>query len=369
MVSILERWEIYKEMDFSYQFVIGLVSILLVFSVVFFVFVILSRIVKNRRKRIYEKYQAIFENILTELVFDEELTRDSDKYQKQLKEVKLLWNDNNVKRAALVDTLMEMMVSFAGPLAVRISEIYSDLNLDSQAAQNLRKNSWYYQVKGLKELRVFKVYDRLGEIIGLTNNKNRLVREEAQIASIEIGETEALSFILDLSENISPWQQLRLLERLKQMDRDKIPEFISFLVSNNRSVLVFILKLISYFNQVSATEKVAELVNHPEPSVQEQAIKVLVKNFSIEYFDLIKSRFELKEKSVQLEVIKAIGVLGDEDDVKLLETIFDIGDFDLSLEAARTIVELGYDDYLKSIQNKYGESTKEIIKHALHERC
>jgi len=368
MVSFLENFEAYKKMDFSYQFVIGLVTILLFFSVIFFFYIVISRIFKNYIERNLAKYLAEYEELLTELIFDEDKLPGTDYFEGLRVNIMPPIYKSHLRGKAFVTVLIELMKAFSGPTALVVRSIYFELELDKYAAKQLRSHFWNRKIRGLRELRIFKAEDWLGEVIGLTNHPNKLVRDEAQIAVVEIGETQALSFILDVSKPITQWQQLRLLERLKNIHRDKIPEFSAFLTSKNPSVLVFTLKLISYFNQVSATEKVAELLQHSNPEVQKEAIKVLVKNFSFDYFEEITNNFNRREKSVKLEIIKAISVMGDEQNYDLLLSNFRQGDFDLSMASARTLAEMGAIDLLNEKLSVYGSTVKEIIKHAINER-
>ena len=212
------------------------------------------------------------------------------------------------------------------------------------------------------------VKEALPTIMRYTNHSNPILRAEAQYAAIDLAGERALGFLEDLKYPLSKWQQIRITEELEKVETKELPSFYYLLKESNISVVIFGLHLIGHFNQIEESEKLLEMVTHPEDEV---LITLAATAQQLE-FDTIVPEF-LKHFSgysvdVKVAVINALGSIGNSyDHLDMLFKLLEVKEYRVALAAARSIYSLSNGKLSSEMLQRAGTRAL-FLKHVVDER-
>ena len=179
----------------------------------------------------------------------------------------------------------------------------------------------------------------LDKIYTFTNSTNELIRMEAQTAVVYIAGFKGLRFLDEVTYPISDWQQLKLLELLRSLPFELLPNLKAWLNSRNSTVVVLALKLVEEYMQYQMHGEVNTCMYHQDEAVRKQAVKTLlsiVDATELEYADEVD--FEKVTTSTtnpsELEI-------GDEDFLVNKRFQLESANYILKIVAAKELVEHG----------------------------
>ena len=142
-------------------------------------------------------------------------------------------------RLVLKEILLDLQKDLSGDSRHRIFKLYQDLELHFDAFKKLKSWRWELVSKGILELTQMRVLAAYGFIKKFINDKRGVVRKQAQIATVTL-KHEGISYFLDTAKyGISEWQQLKLLDVLRDFEDFTPPRFKAWLTSKNRDVVLF----------------------------------------------------------------------------------------------------------------------------------
>jgi hypothetical protein len=101
------------------------------------------------------------------------------------------------------------------------------------------------------------------------------VRIEAQTALLQWYGFKGLRFLDLVTYPITEFQQLKLLELLRQLPFAGLPKLNRWLKSGNDTVVNFALKLAEHYKQVHVLPESADCLTHKNDAVRLQAVKTL----------------------------------------------------------------------------------------------
>ena len=369
MVEILvDFFEFWKEQEFAYRFVSGLIFILVTISVFLFFSIMVSRSVKNRREYLEDKYRSKFEEILTNFLFGGHNDRETQEYKNMLSDLKEDF-DTLLKRRVFVASLIELHKNLQGESAKCLELLYKDLGFKKFAIKQINKGRWFTKALAFLELSQFDEKEAADTILKYSDHENKILRDEAQFALIRLLGIKGLMFVPKVKTIMSDWQQLRIMEQLKRMHRDEIPSFRPWLTNSNFSVVVFGLKLITYFNQVDAEPDIIKLFDHEEDKVKQNALiavgKLQLEDVSpkiMEYY----GRFESTElKITSIETLKEL-LIESQKDFYITRLKDDI--YKVVMLSAKALAQLGFEKELIYESGHLDNFNRRIVIHALDER-
>ena len=224
-------------------------------------------------------------------------------------------------RLVLKEILLDLQKDLSGDSRHRIFKLYQDLELHFDAFKKLKSWRWELVSKGILELTQMRVLAAYGFIKKFINDKRGVVRKQAQIATVTL-KHEGISYFLDTAKyGISEWQQLKLLDVLRDFEDFTPPRFKAWLTSKNRDVVLFALRLIKHYNQNDANKSLIELVKHKNNQIKSEAIQC-IKDFGVfEAVYILKSVFKNCNVDIKLQILDTISSLGKVEDIEFLETI------------------------------------------------
>ena len=260
--------------------------------------------------------------MLSEFLFlDEDATKDEKSNYLALKvELRQMLNDD-FNRRILTQVLLDLRKDISGSTEDLICKLYQNLGLENDAYKKLKSWRWQRVCEGIVELSQMKVNNAYSFICKYVKDPRSIIRKQAEVAIITLNNEGIVYFLDNTKYKISEWQQLKLLDVLRNKNDFDAPSFKSWLTSNNNHVVLFALRLIKHYNQNDARASVIELVKHKNNQIREAAI-LCIKDFNfVEALETLKLVFWNCSVSVKISILDAIAQLGSESDLEFLNLI------------------------------------------------
>jgi hypothetical protein len=318
---------------------------------------------KNLYDKKFDKWSLISDLLIRKAVFydDEELEGDS-MIPVTARAEKLM--SNRHFRKLLVNEIMSAKRSITGISADNLKQLYVQLGLDKYAFNKLSSGKWYIRAKAIQELTVMHMHELVEEIRTYTDDKNDLVRMEAQSALIQFNGFEGLHFLDTVAYPISNWQQIKLLQQLSHLPPANV-DMSGWFKSENSSVIIFTLKLARIYQRFDLYYDIISCLDHADPSVRYEAIHCLNEIYTEETSDDLISRFIGEVLKNQLAMIKVMETVGTEKDVEFLLDLLNHENDEIKISAARALVQSNKDGMvsLEKYSKESNRSINEIVMH------
>ncbi|TMM57370.1 hypothetical protein FEE95_12865 [Maribacter algarum] len=300
--------------DLSFLF-IGLAA-------VYFIFVFFYRNLLSKRSwQVKERKRELSPMISEFLFYEDEASKDEKSNYVNLKiEIRQLLKDD-FNRKVLSEVLLDLRKDVSGNTQKRLFKLYQDLGLHNDDFRKLKSWRWEVVSKAILNLTQMQVAEAYTFVTKFINDKRATIRKQAEIAIVTL-KPEGINYFLDTTKyKISEWQQLKLMDVLRNMEDYQPPRFKAWLTSTNRHVVLFALRLIKFYNQNDADAALIELVRHKNNQIKEEAIACIREFRIVEALPTLKLVFWKSSIDVKISILGAIGDLGDDSDIEFLQLI------------------------------------------------
>ena len=260
-------------------------------------------------------------------------TTDPKEEQKEYVELKISIREylsDKRFRKILAGILFDLQKDVAGTTRDRLFRLFVQLGLHHDSYKKLSSWRWDVVAQGILELAQMEVNHAFQYIAKFVNDKRGIVRKQAELAVVHLKE-EGIDYLLNHTEyNISEWQQLKLIEVLETIPNYKPPKFKAWLISENKDVVLFSLRLIKYYNQNDAADSIIALVKHKDDDIKIAAISCIRDFHFVQAVEPLQHIFPQCGNIVKVHLLDALGELGSEAQLPFLkkvaatETIFSI---------------------------------------------
>ncbi|UCE70433.1 MAG: HEAT repeat domain-containing protein [Flavobacteriaceae bacterium] len=244
-------------------------------AVYFLVILILRYRITQRRRTIYSRKKELAPMITNFLFFsgDSDAT-DQHAYIRMKIEIRELLK-LQINREILAGVLIDLRQDVTGSARHRLLGLYQDLGLHQGAFRKLNSRRWEKVSQGIHELTDMQVGQAYHILKKLINNRRSVIRKQAQLAVVNLRE-EGIRYVLDTARHpISEWQQLKLMELLKHKEGFVPPRFRDWLISENKDVVLFALRLIRHYRQNDAEKAIITLLQHRSTEIKSAALECI----------------------------------------------------------------------------------------------
>jgi len=250
---------------------------------------------------------------------DASLQEKYDYVQMKMEIRQLLKDDFN--RKVMVEVLLDLQKDIAGDARNRLFNLYRDLGLHLDAFEKLKSWRWEVISQGILELTQLQVEESYGFIKKFINHRRGVIRKQAQMATVSLKHKGIIYFLDTCKYKISEWQQLKLLDVIRNLEDFQPPRFKAWLTSKNKDVVLFSLRLIKYYRQNDANNSLIELVKHRNDGIKAEAIYCIKEFCVFEAIDTLKAMFWNCSANVKLLLLDAIADLGSEEEIPFLKQV------------------------------------------------
>ena len=294
----------------------GIVAIIYCVSIFYF-----RNVISRNSRRVREKKKE-FSPMISEFLFYDEAGKKEEKinYIDLKIQIRELIKDK-LDRKVLTEVLTDLQKDVSGNTKEELFNIYQDLELHKDAYLKLESWRWEVVSKGIFELTQMNVVESYGLIIKFINDKRSTIRKQAELAAVTLKD-EGISYFLDNTKfRISEWQQLKLLDVIRNKEDFLPPPFRLWLTSKNNYVVLFALRLIKHYNQNDASASLIELVKHKNNHIKKESINCIKEFNVVEALPVMKMVFHKSNVGVKMAILDTIAHIGSATDIDFLESI------------------------------------------------
>lgn len=321
--------------------------------------ILLNRRRMEREERLHQFLMEKYQGLIVDYLFG---TASADDFRAIA--------SDNYRRQVLIDQMIDVSINLKGDEAKKLTSLYKHLGLDRDSIERANDYRWHKKIKGFRELAFMNIKDANNTIYKALNSSNEILRMEAQIALVRLGESEPFEFLSHLERPFSLWEQITLHELIIQHEIP-IPSFRKWLSSPNYTVIMFALRMIREFRQTDAEEDIREVLLHPEPVVRQLAVQVAGDLEMRSTLEVMKRMYKNQEYSICLEIIRSMGKMPDLTMLGFLKLVLDKeDDVQLQIEATKAIEnngEEGVKTLVKLMKSEY-KNYNIIVRHVLDRR-
>ena len=292
---------------------------------------------KNAHDKKFDKWRLISDLLIRKAVFYDDDEIQDDKLIPVTTRAEKLMQDKHFRKL-LVNEIMSAKKNISGISADNLKHLYVQLGLEKYALNNLNSSRWYIKAKAVQELTIMDMSEFFDQIYSYTDDKNDLVRMEAQSALVQFKGFDGLRFLDTITSPISNWQQIKLLQQLSHLppsDIDMSPWF----KSPNSSVVVLALKLARNYHRFELHDDIVSCLDNSDPWVRIEAIYCLNEIYTDETSDHLISRFLNEILKNQLAILKVLQTIGTDKDVLFLLDLLTFENDEIKIQAARALVQ------------------------------
>jgi hypothetical protein len=297
-------------------------------------------LIRKKWRKKYAKWDSMIDLLLRKAIFFNESGSGADQPIPVTPRLRVNL-ENSRFRAQLTKKITAAKKNMSGQAGQNIKKLYLQLDLDTHAIKLIETGKWHLMAIGIQQIGTMELKEHLARIYRFTNNKNELVRAEAQLAVLNLFGFEGLRFLDVITYQLSEWQQMKLLKELSVIPHVNLTGIDKWLKSENASVVVFALKLARNYHHFELYQEIVACLEHLESSVRTQAIYTLTEIFNEDTSKKLLDRFQSEEYQNQLAILKAVKKIGDEADLPRLQGFLATEDLEMKLSVVRAMANLG----------------------------
>jgi len=250
----------------------------------------------------------------------------------------------------VTDELLFLYHSFSGESKTNLWELYMKSGFLEYSEKKVKSLQWDISAQGVREVAEMRDERILPTLKKLSNSSNKLVQENVQLSLVKINGFRGLDFLSTVETPISDWQQINLIEVLKEYTNTPIPDFTIWLSSTEKTVILFAVRLIHQFKQIDRSNKLIPFLDYGDVKIKTEVIRTLVGFNKSEILDTLIKKYEQESFIIKLEIIKAYSFLSQSDDVAILaKWIINTTDLEIQKNCVEAVINLYALDKLKEL--------------------
>jgi len=249
------------------------------------------------------------------------------------------WLSHPLGRKVLIKELVRSKDSLTGDAAQNLRWLYERFSLNEDSFRLFQSSQWHFKAMGIQQLAEMQQANYLVKIYRETNNKNAFIRTEAQIAVVKLTGFKGLRFLNITSHPVTQWQQLCLIDQLKEQDIE-VNMIRNWLSSKNETVVQFALRLIEIYRCYELHDDVAACLRHVSDVVRLQALRAMKEIASDTSFNFLWPLFSRCTKPEQLLLIDLFGEIGTAECSRFLATLINANDESIRHKATVLLEQL-----------------------------
>ncbi len=302
-----------------------------------FIFFFRNRL-SSKARNIGERRKELTPIISNFLFYGEEASKEEKYEHVGLKvEIREFLKDP-INRSILKDILLDLQRDLTGDSRVRLLNMYKDFDLHLDAFAKLKSWRWEVVTKGIVELTQMQVEEAYTAIRRFINHRRNVIRRHAQIATVSLKHEGIVHFLDSNKYPISEWQQIKILEVLREKEDFIPPNFGVWLMSSNKDVVLFALRLIRYYNQTDANASVTQLLKHRDDEIKQAAIDCIKEFGIIQAIPTLMAAFTRAKRDTRILILDALGAIGSEEQIPFLREVHQkVSNFNVKSKALSAI--------------------------------
>jgi hypothetical protein len=317
------------------HFFINLIYVFIALLVVLFFVIAVYSVYARRRDNNKKRWEESIANLINEAIFSE----DECAFTVLQKETKKLLKKAHFRQCC-IDEIIKTRKVLSGSSCLALKQLYERLGLDKDSFNKLSGMSWQKKAKGIQELSEMEQAKYVNHIFRHTTHTNETVRNEAQCGLVSYYGFLGMRFLNVTIHPISEWQQIQLLNKLSAAKPNHTAMLTRWLRADMESVVVFSLKLASFYKNYEVYDTVMETLTNSSVKIKLHVLEYLKEVPAEDAADKIIKEYATGNKIFRLATINTLKYIGNINQVAFLLTQLNDKDDDIKAEAAKTLTSI-----------------------------
>ena len=247
---------------------------------------------------------------------------------------------NRKFRQVFIDEIIHAKKSFSGTIIHNLVLLYQQFGLQTDSYKKLKGRKWQTKARGINELALLRQTKYVQKLFRLSNNNNELVRTEAQCGLVCLYGFPGLRFLNVVRYPVSEWQQIQLLNKLKDVQTLNLESVKKWLQSSNESVVIFALKLAAFYKNYLLYNSVLNCLNHSSAKIKLLVLDYLKNMPEAGTCQHVISNYFTAHKDCKLAMLRLIQEIGSQTELPFLFSLLKDKDEDIREVSAIAISAL-----------------------------
>jgi hypothetical protein len=326
-------------------------------------FIMVNLTIRKSRRNKYVKWKLMADLLIRNAIFSEQDEYSADTPFPITGRTKKMLNNPYFKRL-LTKELLSAKKNISGVSSINLKKLYLQLHLNENALKKLSSKKWHIKAQAIQELGTMEQKEYVNKIYRLTNNKNDLVRMEAQTTIVKLYGFKGLRFLDVISYQLTEWQQIALLKELSMLPPENFNKIEKWLTSKNISVIAFALKLTRTYHRFELYDQVIACLTHENEEIRSEAIYTLEKIYNSDTATVLLERYEHETLKNQKAIVNVLQDIASDENISTLIKFLDQEDNDLKRMIVRTVAHINSSSILqlKALPAAHSYPLDQIIK-------
>ena len=289
------------------------------------------------RKKIFEKNKKSWTEIISEQISQAIFYEENDTVLINVKSISAKLLRKRAFRQLFIDEIIQTKKSFTGTASFNLKKLYTIFKLGKDSGKKLKSRKWQIKSKGIQELALMEETTYVKKFFRLSNNKNEMVRNEAQCGLVSLYGFLGLRFLNVTTRPVSEWQQIQLLNKLNGITPANFSPMQKWLLSPNESVVEFSIKLAAFYNNYAAYASVIKCLQQPQTTIKLAVLEYLKKMAEEDACNDIIAAYMPADKTCKLAILATLKEIGNEKQIPFLLLQLHHEDDDIKAAAAKSI--------------------------------
>ncbi len=331
---------------YSMPFILFFITISLLSIVILFLLLIVRRAQKLKQAIVLKHQKNKVQNLIIEYLYSEDKSL-IDKLKKS-------------KKNLLVDQIITIHKSFIGNKSKAAKKLFYQLKLDVFTSKKISSFLWDEKVKYLHVAAVMNVITVIDKVKKNINSNNSNVRDAAQLALLELDFTHSFDWLHTIRKPISKWQQFNL-HHLMVRESIPAPNFSKFILSQNKSVVIFSLCMMEAFAQDNARDKLLRLLTHRNNSIRHQVLHT-IKDLGIkDATPILIDCYKKQRTHIKLDIIDVLANINTEESLAFLSSLLPNKKFFINMAILKSLNKTSRSKVLEKVT--VTPDIDQILKH------
>ncbi|MEP5613451.1 MAG: hypothetical protein ABJP45_14460 [Cyclobacteriaceae bacterium] len=339
MIQIVTDW-IFQQ-DSKVIFVLGLAASLFCVSVFFLSLIVFSKTSRKRKNTLRERYWPYIQKNLAFIAI-QSVTQEGSQadYSKSIEILRALRYKSNTIAQWILEELIKQKANVSGDAGKTMLKVYRDLDLKSHSLRKLKSMKWNIKAEGIHELERMEQKEIFSEFYRFLDSKNHDLRTAARMGLTTLA-PNPLSFLDQISEELSEWEQMSIYNRLRNKTKDQLPDFSKYYSHKQQSVVAFSINMTVRFNYFELVPQLIKLLTNCTPSLRVSIVHALSQLEAFQARDSVRRLLQMSKNTDEIvECLKFLGQLDDKSCRHLIWKFMEHPRVEVRMEAVNAAIKL-----------------------------
>ena len=273
-----------------------------------------SKLQKKLKKSVSEVIKLFNEILFTERIYSQQ--RIFSDFEEIVSEV---------NRESL-DIAVNVLVDFKNDQkeSEKYSLIISALGIVEHLERKFDSRSNKQKIDAFQEAYMLDLNKFDSKVLRYAYSKNKQIRKEARNSHLALSSNDPYRFFDEFDRELSKWDEIELMQYLKLQKEignlEGLGKWINY--SKNDSLVVFLIKMVGYFNQRGIDEILLEKVEDENALIRAEAILTLGELQIKDTEQNLIDRYYTEPEICQVAIVKTIKKFNTGKSLRFLEEIF-----------------------------------------------